>query len=544
MQDRHGNALTFTRWNGNLTQITSPNGRWIQFTYDGANRITQAQDSSGRTTSYTYNSAGYLATATDANGGVTSYTYDASGNMISITDPRGINYIQNQYDVNDMVYQQTLADGGVYQFSYSLDSNSNVTQTNITDPRGYQRTVTFNSDGYSTSDTRAVGAPEVQAYTFTRQEGTGLLLGMTDALNRSTTLNYDAMADVIGVTQLALTSNAVTTSLAYNPQYYELSSITNPLGNTTSATYDPNGNLVAVTDPLGNTTTATYNSAGQPVSITDPLGNQSQLTYSNGNLTSVTDPLGRTVSGFVDSATRYSALTDPLGNITRLNYDPLNQVTSIIDPLGNTTSFTYDGNGNRLTVTDANHHATSYIYDSMDRATTRTDPLQNSATAQYDLDGNLTQVTDRKGQVTTITYDGLNRPTFVGYGTQPGPTYQSTVSYTFDAGSRLTGVTDSITGSISRTYDGLNHLLSETTPLGSVAYTYDLDERRQTMTVGTRYVREHAGELHEVTVLESGYEYEGTIYRSLSEIAGTITGTKWSGPAFFGLKRRARSVAA
>jgi hypothetical protein len=62
--------------------------------------------------------------------------------------------------------------------------------------------------------------------------------------------------------------------------------------------------------------------------------------------------------------------------------------------------------------------------------------------------------------------------------------------------------------------------------------------------IGTRYVREHAGELHEVTVLESGYEYEGTIYRSLSEIAGTITGTKWSGPAFFGLKRRARSVAA
>ena len=62
--------------------------------------------------------------------------------------------------------------------------------------------------------------------------------------------------------------------------------------------------------------------------------------------------------------------------------------------------------------------------------------------------------------------------------------------------------------------------------------------------VGTRYVREHRGELHEVTVLESGYEYEGKNYRSLSEIAGTITGTKWSGPAFFGLKRRARSVAA
>jgi len=62
--------------------------------------------------------------------------------------------------------------------------------------------------------------------------------------------------------------------------------------------------------------------------------------------------------------------------------------------------------------------------------------------------------------------------------------------------------------------------------------------------IGTRYVREHAGKLHEVTVLEAGYEYEGMNYRALSEIARAITGTKWSGPAFFGLKIRARSVAA
>jgi len=55
---------------------------------------------------------------------------------------------------------------------------------------------------------------------------------------------------------------------------------------------------------------------------------------------------------------------------------------------------------------------------------------------------------------------------------------------------------------------------------------------------GTRYVREHNGKLHEVTVLDDGFEYEGKSYRSLSEIATVITGTKWSGPVFFGLKRK------
>jgi hypothetical protein len=55
--------------------------------------------------------------------------------------------------------------------------------------------------------------------------------------------------------------------------------------------------------------------------------------------------------------------------------------------------------------------------------------------------------------------------------------------------------------------------------------------------VGTRYVREYGGKLHEVTVLETGYEYQGRAYRSLTEVAKAITGTKWSGPVFFGYKR-------
>ena len=56
-------------------------------------------------------------------------------------------------------------------------------------------------------------------------------------------------------------------------------------------------------------------------------------------------------------------------------------------------------------------------------------------------------------------------------------------------------------------------------------------------TVGTRFVREWQGSLHEVTMLADGYEYRGNTYGSLSEIARKITGTRWSGPAFFGLKK-------
>ena len=55
---------------------------------------------------------------------------------------------------------------------------------------------------------------------------------------------------------------------------------------------------------------------------------------------------------------------------------------------------------------------------------------------------------------------------------------------------------------------------------------------------GTRLVREWQGEMHQVAVLEKGFEYRGAFYTSLSLIARTITGTRWSGPAFFGLRKR------
>ncbi len=58
---------------------------------------------------------------------------------------------------------------------------------------------------------------------------------------------------------------------------------------------------------------------------------------------------------------------------------------------------------------------------------------------------------------------------------------------------------------------------------------------------GTRFLREWQGETHTVTVTEGGFQYQDRTYRSLSVIAREITGTRWSGPAFFGLTDRKRT---
>ena len=59
----------------------------------------------------------------------------------------------------------------------------------------------------------------------------------------------------------------------------------------------------------------------------------------------------------------------------------------------------------------------------------------------------------------------------------------------------------------------------------------------RTVQPGGVLVREWRGISHQVSVLEKGFRFRGRHYRSLSEVAREITGTRWSGPLFFGLKR-------
>ena len=60
--------------------------------------------------------------------------------------------------------------------------------------------------------------------------------------------------------------------------------------------------------------------------------------------------------------------------------------------------------------------------------------------------------------------------------------------------------------------------------------------------IGTRLIREWQGAEHCVTVTREGYEWQGRPYKSLSAIARTITGTRWNGWVFFGLKHHRRAA--
>jgi len=65
-----------------------------------------------------------------------------------------------------------------------------------------------------------------------------------------------------------------------------------------------------------------------------------------------------------------------------------------------------------------------------------------------------------------------------------------------------------------------------------------VSSNRPSLKPGTRLVRSWQGKVHQVLVLAEGYEYDGRRFTSLTQVASAITGTHWSGPSFFGLKKR------
>src|SRR5580658_7457563 len=87
----------------------------------------------------------------------------------------------------------------------------------------------------------------------------------------------------------------------------------------------------------------------------------------------------------------------------------------------------------------------------------------------------------------------------------------------------------------------VQRLLDQVYDAGPDADLAHLPKKRAS--AGTILIREWRGVRHRVTVLDDSVIYRGQRYKSLSEVARYITGTRWSGPVFFGLRSRTKEAA-
>lgn len=426
----------------------------------------------------------------------------------------GIPYADNQGLITSIV----KPNGETISYAYHTDSFTycvsgtcypvnGLRLQSITSNLGYQLNVGYGSDTYSYSTAAqwaqitGVGLSNLATGGATQSlsiVGNGSGFTYSDTAGRTTAVTQGP-AGITGIEMPGHTSNDI--SIIYDTNN-RIQSVTNAGVTTTYAYADDTTNgvrtttvtdalnkqwtykfrlsdfqAVSVTDPLGHTTSKSYNTSGSVQSITSPEGNQTGYQYdSRGNVTSVTAyPKSGTGSIVVSSATFPSTCSNP---------KTCNQPQTTTDANGNVTAYTYDPNsGGPATITypqpkDASGNllpqpVTNYKYTPLQAYYSNGSGIVASGQNVYLLTKIWSCQTMTLGTCTETGSDATQ--TTISYGPQTAGTPNNLLPVATTSGDGA----GTLASTTTYTYDGLGNVLTVDGPLGSspapdiTRYRYD-----------------------------------------------------------------------
>ena len=494
--DSNGYMNSRTDWDGNQTT-------YVNNSHGDPTTITEAYGSPvQRTTTIVYDSTCvHLPHSVATTGVTTSYTYDSHCDPLTktLTDTttQSIPYSTNgethvwTYTWNNFLLASVetpnlktthyyySGSGALTEITNPLSQSTNITSytgggypETITDPNDVLTTLTWNPRQWLTKSAVTTS---------------GGVLTTTYTLN-----------PVGELTELTLPDNSYL-SYIYDPAH-RLTDITDADDNEIEYTLDALGDKTQIdtynsSDTLVRQHSATFDALGRMRTDVGGEGQTTSYTYDpNGNNLTITDPLLYETVRTFDALNRLSTSTDANHGVTQFGYDAHDRILTAEDPDSNTTSYVYDGFGNPIQ---------------------QASPDSNTSVYYFDSDNNQTQKVDALGIVTNNTYDPLDRVLTTQYPAESSLnvayTYDQTGSgYGFGIG-HLTSLTDAA-GSLTRSYDERGNLLTNNRTNGSTnldtTYTYDHASRIATITYPSGAyitdVYDTAGYLHQVRAKPPG----------------------------------------
>ena len=317
-----------------LVSIADVWGHAVRLAYDAAGHLCGLTDSVGRAVGVSTDAAGrILAVALPQPDGAETtfaavqYAYDEVGNMCSCTDAEG--HTRRFHHEGHRLVQKTFAEGTSYYYRY--DAMGRCIRT-------------WGDENYYN--------------------------GRFEYAPGKTTLYLDDPA-------------------AVDVYYHERGLVTthlDPLGHAHHWRYNAHDELVATQDPLGHTTSYTYDGRGHCTQVTQPDGTSEQTQY---------DTQGRIV-----------AYTNAAGNTWHSSYEADGLLTTHRDPLGAATTYTHDAHGQVVKIVDALGHVTHLRYDAQHNLAHLVAPDERIRSRSYDALGRLTVLTDALGGV--LSENGIN----------------------------------------------------------------------------------------------------------------------------------------
>jgi len=474
--------------NGNLAQLTNPDGTTEKFSYDGSNNLLTLTDPRGNTTTNTYNGSNEVLTSTNPLGGVTTNTW-ASGLLQTTTDPLG--HITS-YGYTAARQLQTVTDPLNEVTTYVYDSAGN--QISVTDPLGRTTTTAYDAMGRPTTVTQPGGQI---AYTYYNAQG--MVTETIDQAGSATTFAYDVQNRLTGTTAAAGTALAQTNLNYYDAasnltgtkdansnltqNYYDslnrLTGTRDALNNLTQTLYNANSQVTEAIDALNHTTQYLYDSLGRQTVTIDGLGNRTtQVLDNDGNVAVTIDANNHRTSYTYNASNQVASITNPGGFITTNLYNTAGQLTETFDGNNHSTTFAYDLVGRQVSVTNAAHNTVTTLYDKAGQATGSTDANGNTSQFLLNSNGQLTETIDAAGRATSQVYDADGRVT----GSYDALGNLSKTYY--NALGQVTQTTDALNNNTKSFYDAQGNLTETLDALNNATtFSYDADNR-QTVVYG------------------------------------------------------------
>ena len=538
-----GNNTTYARDGyGRITQVTNPEGDYIQYSYDSRGNFDQATHvSKNGTQSITWRATFPTncsniktcnePTATfDPNNNETDYTYDPnSGGVATITKPADSNGIrpQTRYTYTP-IYAQVMSSAG------TLVSQST--------PIYLLTNVSTCQSATSANPASCVGTAAETVTTYAYNSSNLFLTAVTEAagdnsLTATTTTTYDMIGNpvIVDGPRTDVDDRSYKTYDAMRRVVFEIG--VDPDGSgplpraITHHIYDDAGFEIQTEAGTGNATdgsdfartsyvTTAYNSAGlKSMVVTYIAGNSTPQTvtqYSydpSGRMTCSTvrmNPSVFSTIGNTDACTLGTAGTYGPDRITLNSYDTGDELLETDQAYGVTTAngfpqtlqrayarYTYYPDGEKLNETDANNNTTSFWYDGFNRLfriyyPSTTTPLASDASDYeqfaYDANSNKVSWQRRNGKTISYSYDALNRE--ITRSVSDGSVQTVYTGYDLQGHTLYARYGSASGAGITNTYDGMGRLAATQDMNGrTLSYTYDQASDRSSLTFPDQQVQ-------------------------------------------------------